>query len=264
MDDKKNIKHYSAADIQNYVVGKLSAAEMYAIEKAALDDPFLADAIEGMENSIKQHGSASLNADINELQRRLSDRITEKRKAKVIAINRIRWQVAATLLIFTATGVLTYNYFDKNKFENKNIAQTEAKKPDTDSIIVNKNDSVVQSKPQSLSDSNADVAINEKRIEKKEKQKVHRVSIKSNVAPKEKITDTLADDKNADASASSLAVNNKKFETDNLSNNNDASNKLATAKNITAFDKSNNANEFVGKVVDVNSQPISGAYVNIV
>ncbi|HEX4374426.1 MAG TPA: hypothetical protein VHZ50_14085, partial [Puia sp.] len=70
MEENKNIKHYSAADIQNYVAGKLSAAEMHAIEKAALDDPFLADAIEGMENSIER-GSVSLNEDINDLQKRL-------------------------------------------------------------------------------------------------------------------------------------------------------------------------------------------------
>ena len=46
-DHKEHISQYSAADIQRYVQGKLSAAEMHAMEKAALDDPFLADAMEG-------------------------------------------------------------------------------------------------------------------------------------------------------------------------------------------------------------------------
>lgn len=40
---------YTQADIERYIQGKMSNAEMYAIEKAALQDPFLADAIEGYE-----------------------------------------------------------------------------------------------------------------------------------------------------------------------------------------------------------------------
>ena len=86
------------------------------LKKAALDDPFLADAIEGMENSIQQRGSASLNADINDLQKRLSDRINEKRKTKVIALDRLWWQVAAALIVLIGTGILTYNYFNEIEF----------------------------------------------------------------------------------------------------------------------------------------------------
>lgn len=40
MDKYKN-------DIENYLTGKLTPAEMHALEKRALDDPFLADALEG-------------------------------------------------------------------------------------------------------------------------------------------------------------------------------------------------------------------------
>lgn len=40
MDKYKN-------DIENYLAGKLTPAEMHALEKRALDDPFLADALEG-------------------------------------------------------------------------------------------------------------------------------------------------------------------------------------------------------------------------
>lgn len=38
---------YTQADIERYLQGKMTNAEMHAIEKAALQDPFLADAIEG-------------------------------------------------------------------------------------------------------------------------------------------------------------------------------------------------------------------------
>ena len=51
MSEEKNIINYTAADIQKYWNGKLSAAEMHAMEKAAMDDPFLADALEGYKNT---------------------------------------------------------------------------------------------------------------------------------------------------------------------------------------------------------------------
>ena len=51
--------NYSLEDIQRYLQGKMSAAEMHDIEKAALQDPFLADAIEGFTQAdlsiAKQH-----------------------------------------------------------------------------------------------------------------------------------------------------------------------------------------------------------------
>jgi hypothetical protein len=259
-ENKNHIKNYSAEDIQNYVAGKLSAAEMHAMEKAALDDPFLADAIEGMENGIDQHGSASLDADINDLQKRLSERINEKRKTKVIGLDHLWWQVAAALIVLVGAGTLTYTYFNKSNFLNKNIARSEIKKPAIDTIVTKKNDSVIQAKPETIT--NADVAVNEKKIEKKEEHKIHKASARSNVTPKEKITDTLSDDKNAVASASSFTLNNKKIQADSSEISIEPK-KANVKKDIESFYRSNNANEFVGKVVDANSQPISGAYVNI-
>ena len=50
MPENNNIQNYSAADIERYHKGQLTPEEMHAMEKAALDDPFLADAIEGYKN----------------------------------------------------------------------------------------------------------------------------------------------------------------------------------------------------------------------
>ena len=46
-DNKDHITHYTQADIDRYLQGRLTPAQMHALEKAALRDPFLADAIEG-------------------------------------------------------------------------------------------------------------------------------------------------------------------------------------------------------------------------
>src|SRR5580698_1120684 len=47
--NRPNIPTWSTTDIQKYLNGEMSAREMHDLEKTALDDPFLADAIEGME-----------------------------------------------------------------------------------------------------------------------------------------------------------------------------------------------------------------------
>ena len=43
--------NYTLVDIEKYLLGKMNASEMYAMEKAALQDPFLADAIEGFQEA---------------------------------------------------------------------------------------------------------------------------------------------------------------------------------------------------------------------
>jgi len=251
-EENKNINHYSASDIQKYAGGKLSAQEMHDIEKAALDDPFLADAIEGFENSMKQHGNSSINADINDLKKRLSDRISEKRKTRVIAANRLWWQVAAALVILFGGGTLTYNYFSKNNFSNKNIAQTEIKKAAADSTIVKNDTQAIQSAPKN------DLAVNEKKIEKKESRKIPGVAAKANVIPKQKIADTI---NNNDAVASaSIPNSNALVKTDDK---NEEAKTKAVAKDIEPVYDEKNKNIFTGKVLDMNSQPIIGATVNI-
>ena len=46
--DKKNII-YSSKDIEAYFAGQLSPSQRHAMEKDALDDAFLAEAMEGYE-----------------------------------------------------------------------------------------------------------------------------------------------------------------------------------------------------------------------
>jgi hypothetical protein len=258
-EENKNIKHYSADDIQKYVGGELSAQDMHDIEKAALDDPFLADAIEGFENSMKQHGNSSINADVNDLKKRLSDRISEKRKTRVIAANHLWWQVAAALVILFGAGTLTYNYFSKNNFTNKNIAQSELKKIASDSTAIKNDTQAIQSAPKN------DVAVNEKKIEKKESQKIPGVTAKANVIPKQKIADSIYKNKDAVASAS-IPNSNALVKTENkkdISGNDDEAKSKAVAKNIEPVYEEKNKNIFMGKVLDMNSQPIMGATVNI-
>ncbi|WP_431215240.1 hypothetical protein ACQ86N_11275 [Puia sp. P3] len=96
----KNTTHYSGSDIQRYLNGEMSAREMFDLEKAALEDPFLADAIEGYE----AHPTAA--GDLGELHARLNTRATGPAKTQPLTPGKIRllipWRrisVAAVLFI---------------------------------------------------------------------------------------------------------------------------------------------------------------------
>ena len=115
MATNNNIKNYTAADIEKYHKGKLSAKEMHDLEKAALDDPFLADALEGYAVS-----GVNAAADIADLKQRLTEKLEEK--AKVIPINsgrnNFRLLRAAVVIAFIAgAGLLIYQFGFNNKKE---------------------------------------------------------------------------------------------------------------------------------------------------
>jgi flagellar basal body-associated protein FliL len=107
MANGPTIKTYSALDIEKYQKGLLSPAEMHAMEKAALEDPFLADAMEGYTDA-----GTSLQADLSDLRNRLAQRTEEK--TKVIPIgstgkSSFPWMRAAIMIgVLTGAGVLAY------------------------------------------------------------------------------------------------------------------------------------------------------------
>ncbi len=138
MATDNNIKNFTAADIEKYHKGLLSAKEMHYLEKAAMDDPFLADAIEG-------YAVAGVNnaADIAELKERLAKK-TET--AKVIPLhtterkNNFRLLKVAAMLVFVAGAAFAVYQFGFNKkaesiAQNESIKTTEKKLTDTASSV---------------------------------------------------------------------------------------------------------------------------------
>src|SRR5215470_15444588 len=89
---------YSAEDIQRYWKGQLSPQEMHAMEKAALDDPFLADAMEGYGLALEEHDAQKLSSQLDEARLQL-----EEQTKGVVATGRVRsfrwWQVAAAAFV---------------------------------------------------------------------------------------------------------------------------------------------------------------------
>jgi hypothetical protein len=94
-DQAYHNKQWSARDFERYHSGEMPAQERHALEKAALDEPFLADALEGYRLT------QTPVQDIRELKARLQ----EKQKSRSLAwfrrkeITRL-YKVAAVLILF--------------------------------------------------------------------------------------------------------------------------------------------------------------------
>jgi hypothetical protein len=101
--------NYTAADIQKYLQGKMLPNEMHQLEKAALNDPFLADAIEGYE----QQQSADAFTAIQTLQQQF-----DNNNAPIVSINKNKsmqwWRMAAAVFAIVSLAGLVYMVSNKN------------------------------------------------------------------------------------------------------------------------------------------------------
>jgi hypothetical protein len=248
--------NYSFEDIQRYLNGKMSAVEMHDLEKAALQDPFLADAIEGYTASdlttAKQH--------LNEI----NAGITGKReRSKIISFNKTtRWlNVAAMLLIVTGIGVFGF-YFLKNTDNKQEVAEV-------------KKGSV---RNQSLADSTTG---NINNINTLSKQKDTTLTIAQN----KKLQPPVLRPSSKKQNVNSLASPGREVQADTIRpammaasplNQQNETASASPANADMAFKKSDSvqpllqgktsgvsiaANIFTGKVVDENNKPIAGAFI---
>lgn len=136
MFEKENHINYTAEDIQQYLSGKLTPLQMNAMEKAALYDPFLAEAIEGYEGMQEK----DWNKQLAELKKGFGQQNTT---AKVIAMpKRTNWfKYAAAVLLIGGTAAISYWLINK-KEDQQQIAQTVKTIVASDSIqnVVTKNE----------------------------------------------------------------------------------------------------------------------------
>lgn len=149
MSDKEKNIIYTATDIEQYLTGKLSSKQMHTMEKAALDDPFLAEAMEGYEGMKEKDWNSHLVA--------LHQQIAETGSvAKVIQLHRStdrRWTIAAAVFVIGAGTVLTFVLPNNRSDEkpNQQIAQNIIIKTDTGNLKDQPISSPVFDSAQSLS-----------------------------------------------------------------------------------------------------------------
>ena len=107
MTSSKN-NGFTAGDIERYHTGKMSLQERHALEKAALDDPFLADALEGYIFT------STHVEDLAKIQSKLDEKLN--RRNVVPIFEKYKWiSVAAIVLIIAGGGWLTYSISESGK-----------------------------------------------------------------------------------------------------------------------------------------------------
>jgi len=113
--DNKNTGTYTAADIERYLNGQMTAAEKHALEKAALEDPFLAEAMEGYAGV----PDLPVESDIAALKQRLGEKNAVN---KIIPMRKYRvwWSAAAAILLVAGTATTWYLF---NQLPGHEIAQ---------------------------------------------------------------------------------------------------------------------------------------------
>lgn len=145
MPDKHNdIKHgVDPEQIRRYLAGELDDKAMHLLEKQALDDPFLADALDGFaEHAPDQR------IHLADLESRLEQRVAGKKERKLPVY--YRWAAAAAILLLIGVGLTQLWQLP----EKKEVAKAEVLR---DSVaagaVINENGAVVEPKPdQVLSD----------------------------------------------------------------------------------------------------------------
>ena len=128
---------YTAADFERYHSGRMAEAEMHANEKAALQDPFLAEALEGYiytDTPVQ---------DIDELKEKLLQKKKNKNVFLGIKKQNVWLRIAALFILIAGIGYMAYQ-LNYNKVSNM-LAAKEKKnedKFDEKQIIVPKKDSI--------------------------------------------------------------------------------------------------------------------------
>lgn len=133
MSSKDN--NYSASDIERYHAGTMTASERHALEKAALEDPFLADALEGYTYS------ATAQLDLEKIKARLIEKQSSKRRPFLLINN--NWLKAAAIFVFIA-GIAWILYLATTP-EKQNLAlepQVEKTKKAEQSTPATKQDTI--------------------------------------------------------------------------------------------------------------------------
>ena len=117
-------KESDISQINSYLKGELDSKAMHLLEKQALDDPFLMDALEGYENNNSQQ------VQLDEIRKRLQQRVS-KPERRIIPLRFIAI-AASVLIVISICGTWFYSnrYLNSNKKQiAENIKPVVAKPP---------------------------------------------------------------------------------------------------------------------------------------
>ena len=108
--------------IEKYRKGELTSAEMHSLEKKALTDPFLADALEGAASISPEEFSM----DVSEIDQKLASKSKNKKKIWLTPL-----RIAAGLVLLIGSFILTYYFIQP---DDQLASKEEAPLPSTSGI----------------------------------------------------------------------------------------------------------------------------------
>ena len=123
-DSKFTYRH-----LKNYLNNLLSNKERNALEKKALQDPFDADALEGLETLSAQE----LDTDMSFLKQALTNRTKKTRRSFPI------FKIAASILLVVGLGSLLYT-INTSKDAHQKLTKTEDSKENSDYVFIDPRD----------------------------------------------------------------------------------------------------------------------------
>jgi len=104
-EHSKYHNEFTAQDIERYYSGKMSSLEMHQLEKAAMEDPFLADALEGYSYT---------NTPVKDTEYLHSQLLSKMAAGKVVPINKFDknqfLKIAALFILLAGCGWAVYKF----------------------------------------------------------------------------------------------------------------------------------------------------------
>ncbi len=237
-----NSNQFSGEDIRRYHAGEMPAHEMHAMEKAALEDPFLADAIEGYTYTV------TANKDLEELRSKLLEKERGKKIISFPARRRSYYaplKVAALALLLAGAGWVVYQ-FSLTKENDVALNNVELKETDTvqSATPALTTDSLHNTISIKEKESNA-IASGKKRSVKKDTK-----DQTSQNSPLQKTEDVK--DQNRDvASAQNQTISSP------------AADSRTSAIRLSAANLPDSASVFKGRIVNAEDKPVPYATINI-
>ena len=107
-NDKQAINELTADILKKYQRGELTSREMHQVEKMLLDDPFAAEALEGMAEIDSEERWESI---VSALNQQIDSRISRE-KQKIVPIYRRPWSIAAAVTLLLIASFLAFNIAD--------------------------------------------------------------------------------------------------------------------------------------------------------
>ncbi len=240
--------------LEDYLDGKLDAKAMHFVERQALEDPFVAEALEGLKQSPKRKQTLSI------LQKQLYDRVSEKPiKRKLWGITTQRLSIAATATVaFIAVSILFFM-----RETNRRSAENAARKQKGVMVQLDSNTAIASNKPKEdtvVQGATKSALVDQAIADAKTGDLAKNSRTKTVVQPSERMTEQKAvigyNQAIVTKPENSIARFKAKTEPNALSET------VVSAAPAPAFGSSKIA--FIGNVVDQsNGQPIQGAVVKL-